>query len=102
MAPRIVAWPGASTFIRPALRGDLDGVRVGVAIENQFSDQADPATRPAFDAAVAVLAAQGADVREVRLPYWSEMATANMVTMESEALAYHRADLRARWGTTSR
>ena len=84
-------------FTAQSADGDLGGVRVGVAIENQFSGQADPAARPAFDAAVAVLAARGADVREVRLPYWSEMATANMVTMESEALAYHRADLRARW-----
>jgi aspartyl-tRNA(Asn)/glutamyl-tRNA(Gln) amidotransferase subunit A len=77
---------------------DLRGVRVGVVTENQISDQADPALRPAFDAAVAVLAARGADVREVRLPYWHEMVTANMVTMMAEALAYHRGDLATRWG----
>lgn len=76
---------------------DLAGVRIGVVTENQFSGQADPAARPAFDAAVAVLAACGADVREARLPYWPEMATANMVTIGSEALAYHLGDLRARW-----
>lgn len=76
---------------------DLAGVRIGVVTENQFSDQADPALRPAFDAAVAVLVACGADVRDVRLPYWSELVTANMVTIMSEALAYHRPDVRARW-----
>jgi aspartyl-tRNA(Asn)/glutamyl-tRNA(Gln) amidotransferase subunit A len=46
---------------------------------------------------VAVLAARGADVREVRLPYWREMVTANIVTIMSEALAYHRGDLASRW-----
>jgi aspartyl-tRNA(Asn)/glutamyl-tRNA(Gln) amidotransferase subunit A len=87
----------AAPFTAEPPAADLTGVHVGVVIENQFSDRADPAARPAFDAAVAVLAARGADVREVRLPYWSEMATANMVTIASEALAYHRADLRTRW-----
>jgi aspartyl-tRNA(Asn)/glutamyl-tRNA(Gln) amidotransferase subunit A len=84
-------------FTAESATSDLAGIRVGVAIENQFSDHADPAARPAFDAAVAVLAASGADVREVRLPYWSETATANTVTMAAEALAYHRGDLRTRW-----
>lgn len=82
--------------VQPAA-ADLAGVRIGVVTENQFSDQADPAARPALDAAVDVLAARGADVREARLPYWSQVITAHLVTMTAEALAYHRADLRARW-----
>jgi aspartyl-tRNA(Asn)/glutamyl-tRNA(Gln) amidotransferase subunit A len=76
---------------------DLAGVRVGVVTENQISDRADPALRPALEAAVAVLRGQGADVREVRLPYWPEMVTANIVTMSAEALAYHRGDMGRRW-----
>jgi aspartyl-tRNA(Asn)/glutamyl-tRNA(Gln) amidotransferase subunit A len=80
---------------RPA--PDLTGVRVGVVIENQICEQADPAVRPAFETAVAVLAGQGADVREARLPYWTEMLTANIVTIGAEALAYHHGDLRGRW-----
>ena len=77
---------------------DLTGVRIGVVTENQITDAADPAVRPAFEAAVAVLAACGADVREARLPYWPEMETAFAVITASEALAYHHNDLRDRWG----
>ncbi|HVT68064.1 MAG TPA: amidase [Trebonia sp.] len=76
---------------------DLSGLRVGVVTENQISDRADPALRPALEAAAGVLAAQGADVREVRLPYWHEMNTANLATIMAEALAYHRGDLSRRW-----
>jgi aspartyl-tRNA(Asn)/glutamyl-tRNA(Gln) amidotransferase subunit A len=77
---------------------DLAGIRIGVVTENQISAEADPAVRPALEAAVAVLAGQGADIREVRLPYWQEMVTANIATMSAEALAYHRGDMCSRWG----
>jgi aspartyl-tRNA(Asn)/glutamyl-tRNA(Gln) amidotransferase subunit A len=77
---------------------DLAGVRVGVVTENQISAGADPAVRPALEAAAAVLAGQGARVREVRLPFWQEMVTANIATMSAEALAYHRGDMCTRWG----
>ena len=87
----------AAPFTAEPPASDLTGIRIGVVTENQFSDHADPAARPAFDAAVAVLTACGADTREVRLPYWSEVITANAVTIAAEALAYHRTDLRARW-----
>jgi aspartyl-tRNA(Asn)/glutamyl-tRNA(Gln) amidotransferase subunit A len=86
-----------ASFIFEPAGPDLAGVRVGVVTENQISGQADPALRSAFEAAVGVLAAQGADVREVRLPYWHEVKTANTVTLVAEALAYHRKDLRRRW-----
>jgi aspartyl-tRNA(Asn)/glutamyl-tRNA(Gln) amidotransferase subunit A len=76
---------------------DLSGLRIGVVMDDHLSDEADPALRPAFEAAVSVLAAHGADVFETRLPLWAEVSTANMVTMVSEAFAYHRQDLRDRW-----
>ncbi len=85
-------------FRAEAAPADLAGVRVGVVTENHISAEADPAVRPALGAAVAVLAGQGADVREVRLPYWTEMVTANIATMSAEALAYHRGDMCDRWG----
>jgi aspartyl-tRNA(Asn)/glutamyl-tRNA(Gln) amidotransferase subunit A len=84
-------------FTAVAPTADLAGVRIGVVTEHQISEQADPALRPALEAAMAVLAARGAEVREVRLPYYQEMNTAAMVTLTSEALAYHRSDLAARW-----
>lgn len=79
---------------RPA---GLAGLRIGVVTENQFSERSDPALRPALEAATAVLAASGATVREVRLPYWNEMNTVNIMMIMAEALAYHRNDLATRW-----
>lgn len=84
-------------FTAPEFDGDLSGVRVGVVRENHFGAGSDPALAGAFDAAVAVLAEQGAIVREVALPYWEEVITATMITMGCEALAYHRDDLATRW-----
>jgi aspartyl-tRNA(Asn)/glutamyl-tRNA(Gln) amidotransferase subunit A len=79
-----------------ALTGDLAGMRLGVVRENHFPEGADPALAPRFDEAVAILTAAGASVVEITLPYWTEMIAADIVTMASEALAYHRADAH-RW-----
>jgi aspartyl-tRNA(Asn)/glutamyl-tRNA(Gln) amidotransferase subunit A len=84
-------------FTGPALDGDLTGMRIGLVREHHFPDGSDPAAAPAFDAAAAVLAERGAVVVETTLPYWSEMITADMLTMSCEALAYHRTDLVGRW-----
>lgn len=84
-------------FTAPEFTGDLSGMRVGVVRENHFPEHSDPALAGAFDAAVAVLAEQGATVVETTLPYWQEMMTADMITMGCEALAYHRTDLSTRW-----
>jgi aspartyl-tRNA(Asn)/glutamyl-tRNA(Gln) amidotransferase subunit A len=51
----------------------------------------------AFGSALDELAALGADLTEVTLPYWAEMHTVNLITMCCEAVAYHRNDLAARW-----
>jgi aspartyl-tRNA(Asn)/glutamyl-tRNA(Gln) amidotransferase subunit A len=88
-------------YTGPALDGSLDasldGVRIGVVREHHFPDDADPALAPAFDAALDVLAGLGATLVEATLPYWAETITANFITMGAESLAYHRADLAARW-----
>jgi aspartyl-tRNA(Asn)/glutamyl-tRNA(Gln) amidotransferase subunit A len=72
---------------------DLAGLRIGVVREGHLPEGSDPAVAPAFDAAVAELAAAGADVVEVALPLHAEMRVADMVTMACEALAYHRTDV---------
>jgi aspartyl-tRNA(Asn)/glutamyl-tRNA(Gln) amidotransferase subunit A len=84
-------------FAAQATAANLVGLRIGMVTENQISERADPAVRPALEAAVAVLAAQGATVREIRLPLWNEVTVANSVTFMSEAFAYHRADMASRW-----
>ena len=80
-----------------AFGGSLAGRRIGVVRDGHFPDFADPALAPAFDEAVAALVDLGADVVEVRLPYLEEMLVAELVTMCSEAAAYHRNDLKTRW-----
>jgi aspartyl-tRNA(Asn)/glutamyl-tRNA(Gln) amidotransferase subunit A len=75
----------------------LAGVRVGVVREHHFPDAADPALEGAFGAVVATLTGLGAEAREVTLPLWNEMVTADIVVMAAEALAYHRPDAVTRW-----
>jgi Asp-tRNA(Asn)/Glu-tRNA(Gln) amidotransferase A subunit family amidase len=79
------------------LGGRLDGVRVGVQRAHHFPDGSDPALAGCFAAAVDALTALGADVAEVRVPYYVEVTTAVTLTMAAEALAYHRGDLQSRW-----
>src|SRR6185437_8025033 len=80
-----------------ALTGDLEGLRIGVERANHFPPTADPALADCFDAALAALVDLGAELVEVTLPWYDEVATALWVTMWAEALAYHRPDLASRW-----
>ncbi|WP_028932424.1 amidase [Pseudonocardia spinosispora] len=84
-------------FSGPAWAEDLTGLRVGVVRDGHFPVGSDPALPGAFDATVALLAESGASTTPVALPYWTEMITADIVTMCCEALAYHRTDTQRRW-----
>ncbi|MER6808983.1 amidase [Spirillospora sp. NPDC000708] len=101
----VIAGPHASDpdsvglpYDGPVLDGSLEGVRVGVVRAGHFPAEADPALAPAFDAALGVLSGLGATLVDAELPFWTEMLTANLVTMCAEAFAYHRNDLVERWG----
>lgn len=86
-----------------ALDGDLTGVRIGVdRLSRIGKDVEDAALPPAFDAAIEVLRARGATIVEIELPFYGEMTAADVVTMLSEALAYHLPDLQSRWGDYNR
>jgi aspartyl-tRNA(Asn)/glutamyl-tRNA(Gln) amidotransferase subunit A len=74
------------------------GKRIGVLHEGHFPEGSDPNALAAFDAALAVLESLGAELVEVTVPYYAEVAAACMLTMVSEAFAYHRNDLLTRWG----
>nr|WP_205622983.1 amidase [Sciscionella marina] len=84
-------------FTAPETHRDLTGLRIGIVREYHFPDDRDPALDSVFDTAINVLTRQGASIVEVTLPYWHEMITVDMITMGSEALAYHRIDLSDRW-----
>ncbi|WP_245645390.1 amidase [Pseudonocardia acaciae] len=81
----------------PPATDDLTGLRVGVVRAEHFPAGSDPGLAGAFDQAVGVLAAAGASVEEVTLPYWREAITVTMVSAYCEGLAYHRGDLSERW-----
>jgi len=87
----------AAEECRPCQTKDLAGLRVGVVRENHFPEDADPALVPAFETVVDTLRTFGAQTRELKLPYWTEMIACDIVTMATEALAYHRVDTQ-RWG----
>jgi aspartyl-tRNA(Asn)/glutamyl-tRNA(Gln) amidotransferase subunit A len=80
------------------LTGDLSGLRIGVQRLDQFAgDSEDPAVPGLFAAAGETLSAAGADVVEIELPYYAEMAAACFLIMVAEAAAYHQPDLQSRW-----
>lgn len=84
------------------LNGDLHGLRVGVDRLDRYAGRAeDPAIESRWTAALEVLRSRGARLVPVSLPFYEEMTIANVVIMFSDALAYHRADLQARWNSYS-
>jgi aspartyl-tRNA(Asn)/glutamyl-tRNA(Gln) amidotransferase subunit A len=80
------------------LTGDLTGLRIGVQRLEQFAAEEDPALPALLDAATAALAAAGAEIVPIELPFYSEMTTAAFLMFAAEALAYHRPDFQSRWG----
>jgi aspartyl-tRNA(Asn)/glutamyl-tRNA(Gln) amidotransferase subunit A len=76
--------------------GGLAGMRVGVMRERHLEGSED-AVIEIFEAAVAAFEELGAQVREVSIPHYPEMVAVTMVTLGSEACAYHQSDLAARW-----
>lgn len=80
-----------------ALTGDLTGVRVGVDRMEGVTDEYDAAISPSFDAALEVLAKLGAEIVEIKIPYYAEMTTVDTILMYGEALTYHLPDMQRRW-----
>jgi aspartyl-tRNA(Asn)/glutamyl-tRNA(Gln) amidotransferase subunit A len=81
-----------------ALTGDLAGLRIGVQRLDRFAgDTEDPALPNLFSAAAQTLSAAGADVVDVELPLYAEMAAACFLILVAEAAAYHQPDLQSRW-----
>ncbi|AYG02217.1 amidase [Gryllotalpicola protaetiae] len=80
------------------LTGELAGVRIGVDDLDRFADGGiDPRQADLFAAALSHLSDAGADLVPVQLPMYREVTVVGIVTMLSEALAYHRNDLVSRW-----
>jgi aspartyl-tRNA(Asn)/glutamyl-tRNA(Gln) amidotransferase subunit A len=96
--------PGITTLdYLSMLTGDLSGLTIGVERSNHLTNPAnDPALADCFEAAVAVLEKGGATIVEVTMPYYREVSTATMVTLQVEAFAYHHRNLADRWNDYGR
>ncbi|MDE2514888.1 MAG: amidase [Rhodospirillales bacterium] len=79
----------------PALTGDLRGLRIGV-VENYFLDGADAAVVAAMEAALAVLAARGASITRLAVPFMETVATYGGVVSRVEAATIHAEWMRTR------
>ena len=79
------------------LTGDLSALKIGVQRLDQYASDEDPALAGSFSDAVATLAAAGADVIEVQLPFYNEMTMACLLILVAEAVAYHMPDMQRRW-----
>ena len=80
-----------------ALGGDLTGIRIGVDSLQRFAVNGDSAVAERFERAVESMAALGATLVPVQLPYYREVAAAARITSRSEAFAYHALDMQSRW-----
>ncbi|MBB3084637.1 amidase [Geodermatophilus sabuli] len=73
----------------------VSGLTIGLPT-NYFFDDVDPQVETFVREAVAVLAANGATVREVEIPYAQQMMAVEFGLIVPEASAYHQSMLRAR------
>jgi aspartyl-tRNA(Asn)/glutamyl-tRNA(Gln) amidotransferase subunit A len=74
---------------RAALRGDVDGIRLGVP-GNYFFEGVDPEVARATGAAIRDLESLGATAVDLTIPSPEDAGEACRVLIWSEAAAYHR------------
>ncbi|GHH39343.1 amidase [Lentzea cavernae] len=80
------------------LTGMLSGVTVGVDALVGRGTTASPTTLEAFAAAVDVLRAAGAVVRQVEVPWFEELTTTTVLGYLAEGFVEHQEGLRREWG----
>ncbi len=78
-----------------AIDEGINGLRVGVP-ENYFFDQVDGEVDKAVRAAIEQLQAQGADIKQVKIPLADQIMAVEFALCMPEASAYHRKMLRER------
>jgi aspartyl-tRNA(Asn)/glutamyl-tRNA(Gln) amidotransferase subunit A len=80
-----------------ALTGSVQGMRIGVDLSYLDSPLCDSDNAALTRAAVEIFANAGAIIVDAPLPMRSEVTTATMSGLASEAFAYHMKDLQSRW-----
>lgn len=94
--PTTIAMDPAS--LTTGLHDGIDGMRVGVMRQDTTrSEWCEPGVSAAFEAAVGVLEAAGAQLEEVHLPHFELLADVDFLLLQAEALAWHQPLLQRRW-----
>ena len=89
--------PSAAHGFTSGLDRGFTGLRIGFVRHFHETDMsADPDVAAALEEAARVLAAEGAQIRDVRLPALGEFAAVNRIVMGAEAWSIHAPWLRAR------
>ncbi|MEZ5265288.1 MAG: hypothetical protein R2755_26715 [Acidimicrobiales bacterium] len=78
--------------------GSLDGVRIGLLVNESIRRHSAEWTWQALLEALEVLRGAGAEVVEVEAPLYDELHAATFLGLQCEAYSYHRNDLVERWG----
>ena len=96
--PTSVERPADELDALHSLPTNLEGLRIGVDRVNHVdAPNVAPGAVETFDAALEALAALGATVVDVEIPYYAEGNAADIAIMVCEAAAYHGLDLPDQW-----
>lgn len=88
---------------RSRLRRDLRGMRIGVIRQfHEVANPAEPETRAAIDAALAVMTSLGAEVRDVDVPPLADLDACAIVIALTEVFAIHAKEFRTRFNDYGR
>src|SRR5690606_19092027 len=82
--------------------GSLDGVRIGLLVNESIRRHSAEWTWQALLEALEVRRGAGAEVVEVEAPLYDELHAATFLGLQCEAYSYHRNDLVERWGDYGR
>ncbi|MEL7157416.1 MAG: amidase [Actinomycetota bacterium] len=75
----------------------LDGLRVGVLVNQRLANGSSTTTMDRLADAVARLSSGGADCQEFEVAHYEELSTAAFLALQAEAFAWHRNHLAERW-----
>lgn len=101
--------PGDPTTVRrPAtdytagIERGLDGLRVGVLVNQRVAENSSPTTMARLADAVSQLSAGGADCQEFEVAHYEELCNGAFLALQAEAFAWHRNLLAERWADYGR
>ena len=80
----------------------FDGLTIGVIANHAVVDGTDDTTMAVFEEAVDAMKQAGANVKQVVVPLYDELATGAFLALQAEAFAWHRDRLASQWSDYGR